>query len=445
MPAREAALLTLTAMERQGAWSNGQLQKVLRERQMEQRDAALATRLCLGVLQNQMLLDYYLQHYAAMKLERMERKVRLNLRIGLYQMLFLTKIPSSAAVSRAVALTRKHSKNPRAPGMVNGILRTLSRQLDHLPDLPRDSTAGYLSLLHSHPKWFVEEMGQRLPDRELEDLLRWDNGEPPVTVQVNTCRATAEETTAALEAQGVTVTPHPWMPDCLLLSGTGDLSRRKAYLDGQFYVQDPAARLTVLAARLRPGMRVLDACAAPGGKSFAAAIDMEDEGEVIACDLHPHKKALIEAGTQRLGLTSITAQTADGREFRPEWEGTFDAVLADVPCSGLGVLQKKPEIRYKDPQDWAGLPELQYDILENVSRYLCPGGVLLYSTCTLRERENEAVTARFLSAHPEFHREGFPLPGPMGEVTAGEATLWPQRLGTDGFYLCKLQKEGSLL
>ena len=215
MPAREAALLTLTAMERQGAWSNGQLQKVLRERQLEQRDAALATRLCLGVLQNQMLLDYYLQHYSTMKLERMERKVRLNLRIGLYQMLFLTKIPSSAAVSRAVALTRKHCKNPRAPGMVNGILRTLSRQLDHLPDLPRD-------------------MGQRLPDRELEDLLRWDNGEPPVTVQVNTCRATAEETTAALEAQGVTVTPHPWMPDCLLLSGTGDLSRRKAYLDGQF-------------------------------------------------------------------------------------------------------------------------------------------------------------------------------------------------------------------
>lgn len=444
MPAREAALLTLTAMERQGAWSNGQLQKVIRERRLDRRDAALTTRLCLGVLQNRMLLDYYLQQYSTMKVEKMERMVRMNLRIGLYQLLFLNKIPASAAVSRAVELTKRHGKNPRASGMVNGILRNLSRHLDDLPALPA-GPAEARALRWSHPQWFVEEMGQRLPEEELEALLRWDNGEPPVAVQVNTCRAEAEETAASLEEEGVTVKAHPWMPDCLLLSGTGDLSHRKAYQDGLFYVQDPAARLTVLAARLRPGMRVLDACAAPGGKSFAAAINMEDEGEVIACDLHPHKKALIEAGVQRLGLTSITAQTADGREFRPAWENSFDAVLADVPCSGLGVLQKKPEIRYKDPQDWAGLPKLQYDILENVSRYLRPGGVLIYSTCTLRQRENEDVTARFLSDHPSFRREGFPLPGPMGEVTSGEVTLWPQRLGTDGFYLCKLRKEGAVL
>lgn len=441
MPAREAALLTLTAMERQGAWSNGQLQKVLRERQLDPRDAALTTRICLGVLQNRMLLDYYLQHYSAMKLERMERKVRLNLRIGLYQMLFLTKIPASAAVSRAVALTKKHCKNPRASGMVNGILRNLSRHLDALPALPRD--AGYLSLLYSHPQWFVEEMGERLPGRELEALLQWDNGEPPVTAQVNTCRFTAEETAASLEGEGVTVTPHPWLPDCLLLSGTGDLSRRKAYLEGQFYVQDPAARLTVLAAGLRPGMRVLDVCAAPGGKSFAAAMEMGDQGEIIACDLHPHKKKLIEAGAGRLDLHSIQAQTADGREYREAWASGFDAVLTDVPCSGLGVLQKKPEIRYKDPREWADLPELQFAILENAARYLRPGGVLLYSTCTLRAQENEAVTDRFLSAHPAFRREGFTLPGPAGEVTAGETTLWPHRLHTDGFFLSKLRKEGT--
>ena len=444
MPAREAALLTLTAMERRGAWSSGQLQKLIRDKGLDRRDAALATQLCFGVLQNQLLLDHYLQHYSTMKLTMMESKLRCALRIGLYQMLFLNKIPTRAAVSQSVELVKRHCKNPRAAGMANGILRNLARHLDNLPTLDRSDPLEYLSLLYSHPKWLVEALAQRLPEEELEALLRWDNGEPPVAVQVNTCRTTAEETAAALEAEGVSVTPHPWMPDCLLLTGTGDLSHRQAYLDGQFYVQDPAARLTVLAARLRPGMRVLDACAAPGGKSFAAAIDMEDEGEVIACDIHPHKKALIEAGVQRLGIHSVTAQTVDGRMFRPAWEGSFDAVLADVPCSGLGVLQKKPEIRYKDPQDWAGLPELQYDILENVSRYLCPGGTLIYSTCTLREEENEAVTARFLSAHPEFRRVGFPLPGPMGEVTAGETTLWPQRLGTDGFYLCRLQKEGAV-
>lgn len=440
MPAREAALLTLTAMERRGAWSSGQLQKLIRDKGLDRRDAALATRLCFGVLQNQLLLDHYLQHYSTMKLKKMESKLRCALRIGLYQLLFLNKIPTRAAVSQSVELVKRHCKNPRAAGMANGILRNLARHLDDLPTLDPSDPMEYLSLLYSHPKWLVETLAQRLPAEELEALLRWDNGEPPVAVQVNTCRTTAEALTASLEAEGVTVTPHPWLPDCLLLSGTGDLTQRGAYQAGDFYVQDPAARLTVLAAGCQPGDKVLDVCAAPGGKSFAAALAMEDRGELWACDVHAHKKGLIEAGAARLGLTSITAQVADGRKFRQEWAGRFDVVLADVPCSGLGVLQKKPEIRYKDREEWQTLPDLQFEILQNAARYVRPGGVLLYSTCTLRREENEDVTARFLSSHPEFSLQSFTLPGPAGEVTEGTCTLWPQRLGTDGFYLAKLWK-----
>ena len=378
-----------------------------------------------------------------MKLTKMESKVRNSLRLGLYQMLFLTKIPVSAAVSESVALTKKLCKNPRAGGMVNGILRNLARHLDDLPTLDRSHPTAYLSLLYSHPQWLVEDWGNRLDGEELEALLRWDNSEPPVTVQVNTCRFQTPEVVELLQREGMAVTPHPWLADCLTLTATGDLTQSEGWRQGMFYPQDPAARLAVLAAGLTPGCKVLDACAAPGGKSFAAAMVMGDRGEIHACDLHPHKKALIQAGADRLGLQSITPQVADGKKPRKGWGEAFDVVLADVPCSGLGVLRKKPEIRYKEPEALEGLPQIQEEILANVSTYVRPGGVLLYSTCTLRTQENEAVVQAFLASHPDFHLEAFRLPGPLGLVEAGQCTLWPQRLETDGFFLAKLRKEGA--
>ncbi len=309
--------------------------------------------------------------------------------------------------------------------------------------MDRSDRAGYLSLFYSHPKWLTEAFAARLPEDELEALLQWDNGEPPVTVQVNTTKTTVEAVTASLEAEGVQVEPHPWLPGCLVLSATGDLAERAAYRDGLLYAQDPAARLAVLALAPKPGDKLLDACAAPGGKSFAAALSMEDRGEIVSCDVHPHKKKLIAAGAKRLGLESITPKTADATEFRPDWEGRFDAVLADVPCSGLGVIRKKPEIRYKDPKDLADLPPLQLAILSNVSRYVRPGGALLYATCTLLEAENEGVAETFLAQHTDFHAEAFTLPGPLSMVESGLCTLWPQRLGTDGFFLAKFRREGG--
>ena len=443
MSAREAAMLTLTAMERQRAWSDGQLRKLIRDAGLDRRDAALATRLCLGVLQNRMLLDHYLQQYSTMKLEKMESKVRNSLRIGLYQLLFLTKIPANAAVTESVELVKKHCKNKRAWGMVNGILRNLSRNIDQLPPLDRTDELDYLALLYSHPRWLVETFASRFSRQETEELLRWDNSEPPVTVQVNTCRYTTEEVTAALEEEGVTVEAHPWLDDCLILSGTGDLAARRAYKEGMLYAQDPAARLAVLAAGLKTGDKVLDACAAPGGKSFAAAMVMGDTGEITSCDLHSHKKVLIEAGAQRLKLSTVTARVVDGKKLREEWKNAFDAVIADVPCSGLGVLRKKPEIRYKTPEELAGLPVVQGDIINNVAQYVRPGGVLLYATCTLRKEENENVVDAFLTHHPDFALEAFTLPVPVGEVKSGQITLWPQRTDTDGFFVAKLRRKAE--
>ena len=434
MTAREAALRALVACEQQGAWSDGFLKKILRTAGLDSRDAALTTRLCFGVLQNRLLLDYYLGKLSTVKLEKMEPAVRNSLRLGAYQVLFLDRVPDHAAVSEAVDLARKGSKNPRSAGLVNGVLRSLVRQKDSL-ELPEDPAVRY-----SHPQWLADLFTRRLGREEAAALMAANNGEPPTCAQVNTTRATVEEVTDSLRAEGVEVQPHPWLPNCLLLSHTGSLEELAAFREGLFYIQDAAAKLAVLAADPREGMDVLDACAAPGGKSFAAAIAMWGKGKVVSCDIHPHKMDLIQAGAKRLGLDCITAEVLDGRECKEEFLDGFDLVLADVPCSGLGIIRKKPDIRYKDPKPLEGLPRVQKAILDNVCRYVRPGGVLLYATCTLLERENEDVVRAFLDKHKGFTLERFQVPGDFEGAREGMVTCWPHRHGTDGFFFAKLRR-----
>ena len=443
MDAREAALLALNDCQRQGGWSDAILKKRLASAGLDSRDGALATQLCFGVLQNRLLLDFYLSHFSNLPLKRMEGRVVEALRLGAYQMLFLDKIPHSAAVNASVELTRKHCKNPRAAGMVNGILRNLERNLGGLPTVPQTDPVSYLSTLYSHPEWLVRELLTALGSEETARLLAANNSQAPITAMANTTQTTVEGLAEALAEEGVTAQPHPWLADCLILSKTGNLERLAAFRDGLFYVQDPASKLAALALDPKPDMQVLDCCAAPGGKSFACAIRMEGRGEVISCDLHPHKKKLIQAGADRLGLENITPMTADGKAFRPEWESAFDRVLVDAPCSGLGVIRKKPVGVYKDRSPLADLPLVQRAILDNAAHYVKPGGVLAYSTCTLLRRENEAVALGFLADHPDFQAEGFPLPEHVGDARGGILTLWPHRQGTDGFFIAKLRRGGE--
>ena len=440
--ARETALLTLSACDRQGAWSDLALKKNIRKAGLDSRDAALATRLCFGVIQNRLLLDYYIGKFSSIRLERIENRVLNAIRLGLYQMAFLTRIPLSAAVNESVELVKRYSKNPRSPGLVNGILRALARNLDRLPTIPESDPVSYLSVRYSHPEWLVRLFTARLGAEEAERLLAADNEEPATVLQVNTLKVGAEALLDRLQGEGIPVQPHPWLEGCLTLTGGGDLEALRAFQAGEIYVQDAGARLAVIAAAPQPGMRVLDACGAPGGKSFAAGVAMGDKGEILCCDIHPHKKKLIDAGAARLGLHCVNGLVQDARTFRPEWEEHFDLVIADVPCSGLGIIRKKPDIRYKAPEPLEGLPEIQGAVLENVSRYVKKGGTLLYCTCTLLERENEAVIGRFLASHRDFRPEPFQLPGPVGRVEEGALTLWPHIHGTDGFYMAKLRRIG---
>ncbi len=272
-------------------------------------------------------------------------------------------------------------------------------------------------------------------------MLEANNDIPPMTIQVNTLKITAEALTAQLQEAGITAQPHSWMENCLVLSGTGSIEKLPAFHDGSFYVQDPAAKLSVLCAGLTPGQQVLDCCAAPGGKSFAAAIAMENRGSIFACDVHPHKAGLIANGARRLGLDMIDARCQDATVFCPEWENVMDTVIADVPCSGYGIIRKKPDIRYKDPDSMQDLPALQLAILSNQARYVKPGGVLMYSTCTLLRAENEGVVEAFLQSNPAFSAEPLPLPEPFPANESGMLALVPGEYDTDGFFICRLRKK----
>lgn len=438
MSARETALGVLSSCRINGAWADAALKARLNRDGLSGPEAALCSRIVYGVTQNRMLLDFYIAAYCSQKPDRLQPPLLDILRIGAYQILFLDKVPDSAAVNTSVELAKTAGRG-QAAGLVNAVLRKLSQNKTCLPPIPERDEARYLSIRYSHPKWLVKRLLVMLGRKETEAFLSVSNSQPPAAAQVNSLRGSTEALCGALEEEGVEFEPHPWLPDCLLLSGTGDLERLKAFREGRFYIQDPAARLAVLAAGVRAGEQVLDVCAAPGGKSFAAAIAMENEGNVLACDLHEKKLKRVQDGAERLGISCIQTAAADGRVLCPDWAERFDAVLVDAPCSGLGIIRKKPDIRYKKADSLFSLPMVQHDILDNAAAYVKPGGVLVYSTCTILPEENSQTADAFLAEHPDFSRETFSLPL-LGEVP-GEITLWPQRHGTDGFYICRMRRQ----
>ena len=437
MGARETALNALIACRKEGAWSNGVLKEYIQRDRLDSRDAALATRLCYGVVQNRGKLDFYLRQLLTGKLKDLHPVVRDILHLGLYQIYELDKIPESAAVNEAVVLTKKYNRNPKASSLVNGVLRSAVRTKGQLKE-PVSYADKY-----SHPDELISLLKANVPKGRLEPMLMANNAAPQTVVQVNTLRTTAAALLQRLEGEGVAAQPHGWMENALVLSGTGNLENLPSFREGLYYVQDPAAKLCALCAELPTGrdIRLLDCCAAPGGKSFAFAIAMGGRGQITSCDVHAHKVPLIESGAQRLGLANITARQQDATVYYPEWEEAMDCVIADVPCSGLGIIRKKPDIRYKNLAELEELPALQLEILRNQARYVIKGGVLMYATCTILRRENEAVVRAFLEERKDFHTEPLMLPPVFPENESGMLTLIPGEYDTDGFFICRLRRE----
>ena len=437
MGARETALNVLIACRKEGAWSNAALKTYVSRDRLDRREAALAARLCYGVLQNRGKLDFYLQQLLTGRLKDLHPAVRDILHLGLYQLFETDKIPDSAAVNESVSLAKTYCpKVKSAPGLVNGVLRNAIRSRDTLQH-PQTLWEKY-----SHPQGLVELFRSYVGEERLENMLRANNSAPKTYAQVNTLKTTAEGLKNILQQEGVSVQIHPWLENCLILSETGSIERLPSFQEGLFYIQDPAAKLSVLCAQLsEEEIQILDCCGAPGGKSFAAAMATGGKARIITCDIHAHKAELIAKGAERLGISKLQGMVQDASMENPQWFGKMDVVIADVPCSGYGIIRKKPDIRYKDPDSMKDLPLLQLAILNNQAAYVKPGGVLMYSTCTLVRRENEGVVEKFLKQNRDFTIENLKLPNVFPKNENGMLTLVPGEFDTDGFFICRLRRK----
>ena len=439
MTAREAAFKALGAYRRSKRRPEMPFIALREKSGMSEREIALAARIFNGVIQNMSYCDFIASCYSSIEIKKLEPRMLDILRLSIYQILFLTRIPHSAAVNEGVALAKKYS-NPHAASYANALLRKIADNAESgsLPEIPCENVYHYLSIKHSHPEWLVREFCDQLGIDGADELLGANNEvDIPVTAQINTLRADSATVMSSLTAEGAQTLNHKWLNDCIELRGTGDIKQMSAFRNGFFYVQDAAARMAVLAANPAPGQFVIDGCAAPGGKSFAAAIMMKNSGRITAFDITEEKLSRIRDGSARLGIEIIDTICMDAAEQDDAYEGMADIVLADVPCSNFGVIRKKPDVRYKSQQDIADLPDVQTGILSNLSSYVKPGGTLLYSTCTVLKCENEAIVEAFLNSHPEFSTVEFSLPG-VGRAPDGKITLWPHIHGTDGFFIARL-------
>ena len=431
--ARHSALIALERCRRDGAWSGDTIDSVIRNNCLEKREASLSSRLVLGVLQNCTLCDFYIDKFCNSKLEP---KIRDILRLGVYQILFLDRIPARAAVNESVSLCRDAGYE-RAAGLVNAVLRRIAENRDKLPEIPDQGSSKYLSIKYSHPEWLVDRLINERGYVFAEKILEENNSLPKLYVQVNSLKINTKDYLRLLDKEEIEYGYSGDVSGCIELKG-GAVTELPGFAEGYVYVQDKAARAAADIAGACSGMSVLDACAAPGGKSFSAAIAMNNCGRILSCDIHGKKLSRINEGAERLGITIIETLCRDARSRDEEFDASFDVVIADVPCSGIGVIGKKPEIRFKPETEIAALPEIQYAILESLSGFVKPGGTLLYSTCTVLKAENEEIAERFLKEHSNFIFEDFSLGNILSQK--GMYTFWPHIDGTDGFFAAKLKR-----
>lgn len=438
--AREAAAFTLFAVTQDGAWSEGALHHFQQQASLNGRDAALAARLAYGTLQNRSMCDFYLSRYSKIRLSKISPRVLDALRMGVYQLTMLDRIPAHAAVGETVQIIRRYCRaDERTVGFANGVLRAVARaqEAGSLPRLDCPDKESYYALRYSQPEWFIRALSAQYGQKEAGLIAQANNEIAPTSVRVNLRKAEPAAVAARLRADGMDVTEHA-APNVLLCTG-GDLSAHPLFADGAITVQDAASVVCVDALDPQPGAQVVDCCAAPGGKSFYIAEKMKDTGSLVSCDIYEHKLEKIAQGAERLGLSCIRTRLADGREPQADLAGWADFVLCDVPCSGFGILRKKPEIRFKTDEEVAGLPLTQAAILENAAGYVRPGGTLVYSTCTVLARENEAVVRAFLQRNAAFSLVLFDHP--VCGQTDGMITLLPHLHRTDGFFIAKLRRE----
>lgn len=442
MKARSAVVKALLAIQEDGGYSNIVLDELLETVPLSTADRALASRLLYGVTERRLTLDYLLNNTASTPVKKMHPAVREILRVGAYQLVYMDKMPAFAAIHEAVEQTREFGCR-RLSSFVNGVLRQLQRGYEKLlADLL--TTDKGLELRYSVPREWIRVWRDTYGNEVVMGLLEALNEAPPAYIRVNTCVTTTADFCKSLQEHSVEYTGIDGLPDALLVSPASALHTLPHAMAEHFYFQDLASQWCCLALDAQPGERIADLCAAPGGKTMTVAQYMENKGCISAGDIHDHKCRAMADRVKRFGFDCISVHLRDAASEPLMTEhGVYDRVICDVPCSGLGVIRRKPEIRYKKPEEFADLPALQLRILEQGAKMVRPGGVLQYSTCTLRREENQQVVKAFLKTHPDFSPRLLPIQSCFDTAdlpVSHEITLFPHIHGSDGFYIAGFTK-----
>lgn len=429
--ARQTAFEILNKIQRDNSYSNLLLDSAFEKSDMDQKDKAFASALVYGVLERMITLDYELSQYLRQPLKKLKPQVLTILRLGAYQLLFMDKIPASAAINESVKLTKNNGAS-FASGLVNAVLRKVSSNgLTESDDL---------SVRYSAPQWLCELWSKSYGAENALSLLESSFGSVETTLRVNTLKTSADELIIALAQEGITAKKSEIISNALTVENAGALHKTIAYINGLFHVQDIASQLCCSALAVKENETVLDICSAPGGKSFTLAQLMQNTGALYSFDVYDHRLKLIDDGAKRLGITNINTMKNDGSVFNSSVP-LADKILCDVPCAGLGVIRKKPEIRYKKCDEVDKLPDLQYSILCVSAEYLKNGGTLVYSTCSLNPDENENIIKRFLSEHSEFEPVRVLPELKRHAEDAHYISLMPHIHNCDGFFVAAVRKK----
>jgi len=441
--AREVALEILTRVEERKSYSNLELKYVLDNTALSAPDVGLVTELVYGTIQRRNTLEYVLNQFLKGN-KKMQNWVRELLLLSLYQIRYLDRVPERAAVHEAVEIAKRKGHQGIA-SLVNGVLRNVLRQPDIWDRLPNQPIAA-LALQESHPEWLVKRWLKQYGEAETKFICHSNNLPPHPSVRVNTLKATREElltqmANGQLEAKASTLSPFG-----ITLDG-GNAANTRWFQEGYCTIQDESSMLVAPALGAKPGDRVLDACAAPGGKTTHIAELMGNEGEIVACDVHPHKEQLIRQTANRLGIAIIETVVSDALELPDKNLGTFDRILLDAPCTGFGVIRRKPDLKWnKSEKDIQDISAIQYKLLERVSSMLAPGGVMVYSTCTMEPEENQLLVEKFVAEHPSFELDrtlGEDLPDTVTaklDASKGYIQLLPHHFQSDGFFIARLKR-----
>ncbi len=434
MNARTLAYNAVLKTIKEKSYSNLTIDSLLKESDLSFKDKQFASRIFYGILERKLTLDYQIKYLTKKEVNKLDAEVLVALELGLYQILYMDSVPDSAAVNESVAIIKK-SKKKSASGFVNGVLRNFLRNGKELV-LPEDRYKK-AEVLYSVPADILK-LWERDYDFDTAILFAKEFlKEKPLNIRVNTLKISSDELLKKLPEAKM----HTTVTDCITMRNQGSVASLSGFNEGKFYVQDASSQLCAMAVDPKEDEKILDLCAAPGSKSFTVAQLANDKAKVYSFDLHNHRVKLISDGAKRLGITSITAMQGDATKFNPDLCGA-DKVLCDVPCSGLGIIGRKPEIKYKAIEEINNLKDIQLSILENGSKYLKSGGVLVYSTCALNKAENEQVTEEFLKRNPDFKRDNLPeiFEKIVGEKVS-EVTLSPLKGDFDGFFISRFIKK----